>query len=62
MKLMVNTPGTSSHAGMASIDANIRTMGTFMTNSITLAINSEAISPHTNSGWLSNKTGPGVML
>src|SRR5690606_20413869 len=41
---------------------NMRTIGTFMTNNITLAINSDAINPQTSSGLVSNNTGPGVML
>src|SRR5690606_38402514 len=41
---------------------NTRTMGTFMMNSMTLAMNSEAIRPQTSSGLVSNSTGPGVML
>ncbi|CFO10431.1 Uncharacterised protein [Bordetella pertussis] len=59
---MHRMPGTIIHAGTASTFENTRTIGTFMMNSRTLAMNSEAIRPHTSSGLLSNSTGPGVML
>ncbi len=41
---------------------NTLIIGTFITISIRLATNSEAIRPHTISGWFWNSSGPGVML
>src|SRR3546814_13790823 len=55
-------PGTISQPGTDSTLENTRTIGTFIRNSSTLAMNSEAIRPHTSSGLVSNSTGPGVML
>ncbi|MNL09841.1 hypothetical protein D3C87_1306160 [compost metagenome] len=59
---MQRMPGTINHPGTDSTFENKRTSGTFMTNNSTLATNSDAIKPHTNSGLVSNRTGPGVML
>src|SRR3546814_3086019 len=62
MKLTARMPGTISQPGTDSTLEKTRTIGTFMMNNITLAMNSDAIKPQTNSGLVSNSTGPGVML
>src|SRR5690606_12646215 len=59
---MLRMPGTISQPGTDNTLENTRTIGTFITNSSTLAMNNEAIRPHTSSGLVSNSTGPGVML
>src|SRR5690606_41354696 len=59
---MMAMAGTSAQYGTARILVNTLIIGTFITISMMLATNSEAIRPQTMSGWSRNSSGPGVML
>ncbi|MNJ46447.1 hypothetical protein D3C77_415760 [compost metagenome] len=60
--VMMAMTGTRVQFGMERIRVKMRTIGMFRINSMTLAMNSEAIRPQTMSGCCWNNSGPGVML
>ena len=60
--LIARMAGTSTQFGICSTLVNRPTIGMLMTSRITLAMNSDAIKPHTSVGCWVNSAGPGVML